>query len=81
MEDYKSKSHEMTPRGLITLTEAVDAIVNKHGGVRAAAAATGVDKSFISRLMNGKKVNPSEKTLAALGLRAVPLYRVLKEPK
>jgi hypothetical protein len=63
---------------LVTLEEAVTKIVTKHGGVRAAALATGVDKSFISRLMNGKKVAPSEATLNALGLRAVPLYEVLK---
>ena len=42
--------------------------------------ATGVDKSFISRLMNGHKVAPSAETLEAMGLRAVPLYEVLKRP-
>lgn len=64
---------------LITLEEAVRRIVEKHGGVRAAEASTGVDKSFISRLMNGKKVSPSAETLEKLGLKAVPLYEVLKE--
>ena len=63
---------------LITLNEAVRRVVIRHGGVRAAALATGVDKSFISRLMNGKKVAPSVNTLRALGLESVPLYRVLK---
>jgi len=62
---------------LQTLEAAVLAVVKKHGGVRAAAEATGVDKSFISRLMNGKKVNPSEATLTRLGLRAVPRYERL----
>lgn len=62
---------------LTTLDEAVAAVVKKHGGVRAAERATGVDKSFISRLMNGHKVAPSAETLQALGLRAVPLYEVL----
>lgn len=60
---------------LVTLEEAVRSIVKEYGGVRAAEAATGVDKSFISRLMNGKKVNPSVETLDALGLEAVPRYR------
>ena len=64
---------------LMTLEEAVRRVVIKYGGVRAAASATGVDKSFISRLMNGKKVAPSEETLKALGLQHVPLYRKLKE--
>ena len=65
---------------LMTLEAAVQAVVAKHGGVRAAERATGVDKSFISRLMNGHKVAPSAETLEALGLRAVPLYEVLKRP-
>ncbi len=65
---------------LVTLDDAVRAVVAKHGGVRAAERATGVDKSFISRLMNGHKVAPSAETLEALGLRAVPLYEVLKTP-
>lgn len=69
----------MKPK-LMTLEAAVLAVVEKHGGVRAAERATGVDKSFISRLMNGHKVAPSAETLAALGLRAVPLYEVLKRP-
>lgn len=65
---------------LVTLDEAVAAVVAQHGGVRAAERATGVDKSFISRLMRGQKVAPSAETLEALGLRAVPLYEVLKTP-
>ncbi len=62
---------------LVTLEVAVQSVVKRHGGVRAAERATGVDKSFISRLMNGHKVAPSAETLQALGLRAVPLYEVL----
>ena len=67
-------------RRLVTLEEAVQAVVKRHGGVRAAERATGVDKSFISRLMRGQKVAPSAETLQALGLRAVPLYEVMKTP-
>lgn len=62
---------------LTTLDEAVREVVARHGGVRAAERATGVDKSFISRLMNGRKVHPSADTLKALRLRSVPLYEVL----
>ena len=65
------------PKQLVTLEDAVAEIVIRHGGVRAAERATGIDKSFISRLMNGHKVAPSAETLRALGLRAVPLYEVL----
>lgn len=63
---------------LTTLEDAMRTVVERHGGVRAAERATGVDKSFISRLMNGHKVAPSAETLQALGLRAVPLYEVIK---
>jgi len=63
---------------LVTLEDAVRRVVDRNGGVRAAERATGVDKSFISRLMRGEKVNPSAETLSALGLRAVPLYEVIK---
>ena len=66
-----------TVRQLMTLEQAVFRVVESHGGVRAAERATGVDKSFISRLMRGHKVAPSAKTLQALGLRAVPLYEVM----
>ena len=70
----------MPRRKLVTLEDAVRTVVERHGGVRAAERATGVDKSFISRLMNGYKVAPSAETLEALGLRAAPLYEVLKTP-
>lgn len=64
-------------RKLITLEEAVQSVVDAHGGIRAAARATGVDKAFISRLLRGHKTAPSEETLHKLGLEAVPLYAVL----
>lgn len=60
---------------LLTLKEVVSDAVKKHGGVRAAERATGLDKSFISRLMRGEKTAPSAETLAKLGLEAVPRYR------
>ena len=63
---------------LVTLEQAVSAIVAQHGGIRPASRATGIDKAFISRLMRGLKVNPSEETLKALGLRSVPLYEVIE---
>lgn len=72
----------MTPERmaeLTTLDAAVAAVVARHGGVRAAARATGVDKSFVSRLMRGHKTAPSDETLRRLGLRAVPLYEHLRD--
>ncbi len=67
----------MSKRRLITLEDAVSKVVAKHGGIRAASRATGVDKAFISRLLRGFKTSPSDETLSALGLRAVPLYEIV----
>lgn len=61
----------------VTLEEAVLAVVKEYGGVRATERATGLDKSFISRLMRGEKTHPSDETLAKLKLRAVPRYERL----
>lgn len=61
---------------LITLDAAVKNIVEKHGGIRAASRATGVDAAFICRLLQGKKTAPSNETLNKLGIEAVPLYKV-----
>jgi len=72
--DAEMNSHP----NLVTLDAAVRGIVEKHGGVRAAASATGVDKSFISRLLNGKKTAPSDETLRKLGLHAAPMYALLQ---
>ena len=66
----------MDVTGLMTLESAVRIVVDKHGGIRAAARATGVDKAFISRLLRGHKTAPSNETLEKLGLRPVPLYVV-----
>ncbi len=63
----------------LTLEEAVAKVVKDHGGIRATERAIGIDKSFLSRLMRGEKTNPSEETLAKLGLRAVPRYERIKE--
>ena len=61
----------------MTLEQAVTRAVKKYGGVRATERAIGVDKAFISRLMRGLKVNPSDETLFKLGLCAVPNYKQL----
>lgn len=72
----------------MTLEDAVAAVVHQHGGIRAAERATGIDKSFLSRMMRGLKTHPSDDTLAKLGLQAVPRYvripsalHPLKDPK
>lgn len=47
----------------------IEKLVTRYRGVRAAARALGVDPAFLSRLRLGRKKNPSDATLAKLGLR------------
>jgi hypothetical protein len=71
----------MSRRRLVTLDKAVRAIVKKHGSIREVERVTGIDKSFISRHMNGYRTQPSDAILTALGLHTVPLYEVIVKPK
>jgi DNA-binding Xre family transcriptional regulator len=50
------------------VTERARAAVKKHGGLRKAARALGVNYSTLSLLQNGKRPSASERTLQALGL-------------
>lgn len=47
----------------------------KHGGLRQAARALGIDPGYLFRLKNAEKMNPSDAVLAALGLQRVTFYR------
>jgi hypothetical protein len=51
------------------LTQAVDRIIAKHGGLRKAAKAINVNFAYLWRLSKGKKSNPSARILRKLGLR------------
>ncbi len=64
---------------LISLGEAVQTVVKRYGGVRATAKATGITASYISRLMRGHKLAPSDKILRSLGIKSVTYYKVLAE--
>ena len=64
---------------LISLGEAVQTVVKRYGGVRATAKATGIAASYISRLMRGHKLAPSDKILRSLGIVSVTYYKVLAE--
>lgn len=57
-----------------TLAERVRHLEIEHGGLRAAARATGVDAGYLKRLRDGEKTNPSTATLAKLGLRKEVIY-------
>lgn len=57
---------------------AVKAIVTKHGGVRPAARAIGINYAYLSRLQTGEKANPTPAVLRKLGLRKVVSYETIK---
>lgn len=56
------------------LKSTVAALIEKHGGVRAAARATGIDAAYLCRLRDGEKTEPSEMTLKELGLKREVTY-------
>ena len=58
---------------------AIELAEEKHGSLRAAARALGIDAGYLSRLKKGEKVNPSEEVLAALGLERMTMYRASQQ--
>lgn len=61
------------------LVMAIELAEEKHGSLRAAARALGIDAGYLSRLKKGEKVNPGEEVLAALGLERMTMYRASQQ--
>lgn len=61
------------------IVERIERLEKNHGSLRAAARATGIETSYLFRLKNSEKLNPSEDVLAALGLERVTYYRPIEE--
>lgn len=57
-----------------TLSGRVRMLEAQYGGLRAAARATGIDAGYLKRLRDGEKTNPSDATLAKLGLKKEVIY-------
>lgn len=62
--------HDTSP-----IVERIELLEKRHGSLRAAARATGIETSYLFRLKNSEKLNPSDEVLAALGLERVTYYR------
>ena len=62
------------------LAHCIDKLTKKHGSLRAAARAAGLDAGYLSRLRSGDKEQPSDAVLAALGLERVVSYRMSRTP-
>ena len=52
----------------------IQQLQREHGGLRAAARATGMSPSYMIRLRDGEKREPSEQVLAKLGLQKRVTY-------
>lgn len=57
------------------VVQRIEALEKKHGSLRAAANACGIDPGYLCRLKNSEKMNPSDEVLSALGLERVIYYR------
>lgn len=55
----------------------VDKLVKQHGGLRAAARATGVDSGYLWKMRKGRCTNPTAETLKKLGLERVETIQTL----
>lgn len=59
------------------LQQTVDALIKRHGSLRKAQVATGINYAYLQRLQKGDKINPSAAVLAKLGLEKRATYRCL----
>ncbi len=55
-------------RAMSVIVSAARSLVKRHGGLRAAARATGIDAAYLCRLRAGLKLNPGPTVLLKLGL-------------
>lgn len=56
------------------LQQRIQELVDRHGGVRAAARVLEVDQGYVYRLLSGEKNDPGEKLLRKLKLRRVVTF-------
>jgi hypothetical protein len=61
------------------VVRSIEQAEKKHGSLRAAARALGMDPSYLFRLKNSEKMHPSDEVLKALGLERVTFYRRCEE--
>lgn len=54
--------------------QAARRLIDRHGSLRKAEAATGINYNYLHRLASGEKINPGPDTLALLGLERRETY-------
>lgn len=63
----------------LALTQRLDQLVERYGGVRATARVLGVTAAYISRLRRGEKMWPDDKILKKLKVQRTVIYWTLDE--
>jgi len=64
---------------MTTIAKRIDQLTREHGSLRAAAAATTIDVSALSRLRSGERgENVSDDVLRRLGLERVTTFRRIR---
>jgi hypothetical protein len=58
----------------ITISQRGKELIERHGGLRAAARVLEVDASYLSRLKSGEKDDPSDSMVRKLGLQRTVIY-------
>jgi hypothetical protein len=66
----------MTDSNTEIISTRISYLMLTHGSLRSAAKAVGIDAAYLCRLYRGEKTNPSDATLAKLGIRKVVTYVV-----
>ena len=56
----------------------IEQLQKQHGGLRAAARAVGMSASYMIRLRDGEKIEPSMRLLQKLGLKKKVTYARIK---
>lgn len=59
------------------LVRRISQLEYQHGSLREAARAVGLSVSYLTRLANGQRPNPSDEALRKLGLQRVVSYEAL----
>lgn len=64
---------------MLIIQNRIRELIKQYGGVNSAAINNGIDPAYFVRLRDGVKKNPSDETLAKLGLEKVITYRLLSK--
>ena len=64
--------------GSMEISTRIEQLQKQHGGLRAAARAVGMSASYMIRLRDGEKIEPSMRLLQKLGLKKKVTYARIK---